>query len=312
MNWSPLQFKPIYKERPWGGRALDGWGGRKLPPRKTIGESWEMVDREEDQSVVSNGSLAGKTIRWLIENHPEELLGRRFKSLKRFPLLVKLLDCKKRLSLQVHPPAKVSSELGGEPKTESWFVLKAKPDAKLMVGLKQGVTRDQFEAALKTGKLKPLVHEFHVRPGDYIFIPSGRIHAIGGGLLILEIQQNSDTTYRVFDWGRKGLDGKHRQLHIAESMMSIDFNDFEPGCSYWDQATGTLVRCPEFEVSLHTPLSLEKINLESFKLIYVLEGEGQIAGQPMLPHSLWFLPAALQSAKVAGDGSFRFFVVDMP
>jgi mannose-6-phosphate isomerase len=312
MNWSPLQFTPLFKERPWGDALLDGWGGRQLPPGKKIGESWELVDRPEDQSVVAHGHFAGKTLRWLMENHGRELVGEGFDPKKPFPLLIKLLDCRERLSLQVHPPQHAASRLHGEPKTESWFILKADPGAKIMAGLKKSVTRQAFEAALKTHKLEPLVHEFEVETGDYIFIPSGRIHAIGGGIVILEIQQNSDTTYRVYDWGRVGLDGKPRELHLRESIESIDFNDFEPHPNAIDHATGTLVRCPEFEVALHTGFSCPKIGLESFKLIYVFEGAGTIGYQAMKQGEFWFLPAAMSEAKVEGDGQFRFFVVGVP
>lgn len=311
MHWTPLQFRPIYKQRPWGGRALDGWGGRDLPPGGTIGESWELVDRDDDQSVVSKGAFAGKTLRWLMANHPRELLGGHLHTLKRFPLLIKLLDCRERLSLQVHPPARVAPELGGEPKTESWYILKASESATLMAGLRRGVTRESFEAALRGGDLAPLVHEFPVKHGDFIFIPSGRIHAIGAGLLILEVQQNSDTTYRVYDWGRVGLDGKPRELHIDESLRSIDFDDFEPQAKSWTRATGPLVKCAEFEVARHTHGSLRDIELKTFRLVYVLAGHGRIGGQPMNAQSLWLLPAALERAKVESEPGFEYFLIGM-
>lgn len=312
MDWSPLQFIPLFKERPWGGSALDGWGSRRLPPGKIIGESWELVDRDQEQSIVAHGHHAGKTLRWLLDNHGHEILGGKLDPKKPFPILVKLLDCRERLSLQVHPPQQVAGKLRGEPKTETWFILKADPGAKLMAGLKKGVTRDAFEQALKHHKLEPLVHEFPVQTGDYIFIPSGRIHAIGAGIVILEIQQNSDTTYRVFDWGRKGLDGKPRELHIKESMESIDFNDFEPHPSGIDHATGTLVLCPEFSVALQTGFSCDEIKLDTFKMIYVLEGHGKIGGHAMKEGEIFLLPAAMKKAEVHGDGQFRFFVVGVP
>jgi len=146
----------------------------------------------------------------------------------RFPLLIKLLDAQDTLSLQVHPPASVAPELGGEPKTEMWYIADAQPDAGLFVGLKQGVDRARLRARHRGwhrgGVRAPRAGEM----GDAMFLPSGRLHAIGAGLVIFEIQQNSDTTYRVFDWNRVGLDGKPRELHVAQSLASIDFNDFEP------------------------------------------------------------------------------------
>ena len=146
----------------------------------------------------------------------------------RFPLLCKILDAREKLSLQVHPPANKAAELGGEPKTEMWFIADAAPGAELFVGLKRGITRPEFEKKIRTGEVAGCFHRIPVRAGDAMFLPSGRVHAIGAGLVIFEIQQNSDTTYRVFDWNRVGLDGKPRELHVAQSLASIDFNDFEP------------------------------------------------------------------------------------
>lgn len=219
-----IVFKPIYQERVWGGRNLEQKLGRELPIGKVIGESWEIVDRPEAQSLTQNG----KSIRELIQADPEAIMGSHWPADRPFPILVKWLDCQEKLSLQVHPPKEIAPELGGEPKTESWYIAEAAPHATLMAGLKKGVTQEGFEQALKESALEPLVHTFPVQSGESIFIPSGRLHAIGGGNLILEIQQNSDTTYRVYDWGRVGLDGKPRQLHIEASLKSTDFNDFEP------------------------------------------------------------------------------------
>ena len=202
---------------------------KKLPAGKLIGESWEISDRPGDVSVIANGPLAGKNLRWLMENHRAELLGdAKPANENRFPLLCKILDAREKLSLQVHPPVHRAVELGGEPKTEMWFIADAAPGAELFVGLKRGVTREEFEKKVETGEVAECFHRVPVRAGDAMFLPSGRVHAIGAGLVIFEIQQNSDTTYRVFDWNRVGLDGKPRELHVAQSLASIDFNDFEP------------------------------------------------------------------------------------
>jgi mannose-6-phosphate isomerase len=225
----PFTFQPIFKERVWGGRELERLYGKKLPPGAVIGESWEISDRPGDASVVANGPLAGKDLRWLMENHAAEILGgAKPAGENRFPLLCKILDARDKLSLQVHPPASKAAELGGEPKTEMWFIADAAPDANLYVGLKRDVTRTEFEKKISDGSVTECFHRIRVRAGDSMFLPSGRVHAIGAGLVIFEIQQNSDTTYRVFDWNRVGLDGKPRELHIAQSLASIDFNDFEP------------------------------------------------------------------------------------
>ena len=225
----PFIFQSIFKERVWGGRELERLYAKPLPPGKPIGESWEISDRPGDASVIANGPLAGKSLRWLMENHAAEILGDAKPAAEgRFPLLCKILDAREKLSLQVHPPAGKAAELGGEPKTEMWFIADAAPDASLYVGLKRGVTRTEFEKKISDGSVADCFHRIPVRAGDAIFLPSGRVHAIGSGLVIFEIQQNSDTTYRVFDWNRVGLDGKPRELHIAQSLASIDFNDFEP------------------------------------------------------------------------------------
>ena len=225
----PLTFEPRFKERVWGGRQLERLYGKPLPASHPIGESWEITDRPGDISVITNGPFAGRDLRWLMENHRAELLGDALSQGDRFPLLIKLLDAREKLSLQVHPPAHVAAALGGEPKTELWFIADAEPGAMLYVGLKRGVTRAEFERRIQDGTVAECFHGVPVKAGDSMFLPSGRVHAIGAGLVIFEIQQNSDTTYRVFDWHRMGLDGKPRELHVPQSLASLDFADFEPG-----------------------------------------------------------------------------------
>jgi len=222
-----LRFAPLYQERVWGGRALESFLHRPLPPGAVIGESWEIVDRPEAQSKVDGGPWNGRTLRDLLETQTVAVMGPSWKPARRFPILVKWLDARERMSLQVHPPASSASALSAEPKSENWYIAESAPDAAVIAGLKHGVTRAQFESALQTHQLEPLVHRLPARRGDSFFMPSGRLHAIDAGCFVLEIQQNSDTTYRVYDWGRVGLDGKPRTLHIAESLQSIDFNDFE-------------------------------------------------------------------------------------
>jgi mannose-6-phosphate isomerase len=224
----PFVFKPILKERIWGGRSLEQLYHKSLPSNVPVGESWEISDRPGDVSMIANGPFAGKDLRWLMEQHGPELLGKAQSLNGRFPLLVKILDAREKLSLQVHPPAGKASALGGEPKTEMWYITDAAPSSELYVGLKQGVTREQFSNKIEDGTVADCFHRVPIRKGDAMFLPSGRVHAIGAGLVIFEIQQNSDTTYRVFDWNRVGLDGKPRELHVPESMASIDFADFEP------------------------------------------------------------------------------------
>jgi mannose-6-phosphate isomerase len=225
----PLVFHPLFKERVWGGRELETLFGKPLPPGKSIGESWEISDRPNDESVVANGKFAGETLHQLMEKYRHEILGdARPATGNRFPILCKILDAREKLSLQVHPPAHKAAELMGEPKTEMWYIADAAPGAELYVGLKRGIKRSEFEKRIEDGGVADCFHRVPVCAGDAMFLPSGRVHAIGAGLVIFEIQQNSDTTYRVFDWNRVGLDGKPRELHVPQSLASIDFNDFEP------------------------------------------------------------------------------------
>ena len=177
----------------------------------------------------------------------------------------------------MHPPAAIAPILGGEPKTENWYIADCDEDASLIVGLKQGVTREQFTQALEDNKVAACVHRFPVKPGDSILVESGRMHAIDAGNLILEIQQNSDTTYRVYDWGRVGLDGAPRQLHLEESLQSIDFNDYEPGPLKIVPGAQTLADCKEFRIRRFElkpgDEALELPAGESARLIHILSGE---------------------------------------
>lgn len=245
-----LRFYPLYQERVWGGRALESALGRQLPatPTGPIGESWEIVDRPEAQSVVQGGPVNGHSLRRVMTEHAAEVMGPKWPPGKPFPILVKWLDCRERLSLQVHPPAALARELKAEPKTENWYIAHSAPGAHLIVGLKRGVTREQFERAITDGTVEDCVHHFRVAAGDSILVHSGQVHAIDAGNLILEIQQNSDTTFRVYDWGRVGLDGQPRQLHVAESLRSIDWNDFEPVALRGAPTSGTIADAPEFSI----------------------------------------------------------------
>jgi len=243
-----LQFQPLYRERVWGGRRLQSFLGRKLPPGPPIGESWEVVDRPEAQSVVRGGPFSGIALRKVIERHASDVMGPKWQASRRFPLLVKWLDCSERLSLQVHPPAAVAPELGGEAKTENWYVANSAPGASLFVGLKRGVTRAAFAKALAAGTAEECVNRVSVAAGDSILVRSGQVHAIDAGNLILEIQQNSDTTYRLHDWGRTGLDGKPRELHVEESLRSILWDEGPPELVRASPTSGTVASCDEFSI----------------------------------------------------------------
>jgi len=249
---SPLLFEPLFQERIWGGRKLADLFGKKLPPNKPIGESWEIVDRPEAQSMVRDGPLADRSLHDLWVNFREEVFGK-VSDTPRFPLLIKLLDARQKLSLQVHPAEEVAESLGGEAKTEFWYVAAAEPGAEIYVGLRRTMAREQFEHALRSGTVAECVHAVPVKEGDAMFLPSGRFHAIGTGNVLVEVQQNSDTTYRLFDWNRLDNTGQSRSLHIEEALQCIDFNDVAPKLI---QPKGDLL-------VRHDLFVVEKWNLES-------------------------------------------------
>lgn len=272
---------------------------RELPDQENpYGESWEISAREEADSEVVGGPLAGQTLRGLWGN-PELkplVFGAAAPAEERFPLLCKILDARDKLSIQVHPPASVAPELGGEPKTEVWYIAHAEPGAELYVGVEPGVDVETFKAALESGTAEQEVHAIPVKTGDHIFIPSGRLHAIGAGLLIYEIQQNSDTTYRVYDWNRVGLDGKPRDLHIEESLKCIDFSDVTPGM---DEPDGSLIcECEHFRLErfvVGESESLGEMVAGRFAIVTVVSGELESEGGTFAEGDFFIVPAS-------GDG----------
>ncbi len=314
----PLVFQPIFKERVWGGRNLERLYHKVLPPGVPIGESWEISDRPGDVSIIANGQFAGRGLHWLVEHHGRDLLGTSRTLGNRFPLLIKILDAQEKLSLQVHPPAHKAGELGGEPKTEMWYIADAVPGAELYVGLKRGVSKAVFEQRIRDGSVADCFHRIRVKPGDAMFLPSGRVHAIGAGLVIFEIQQNSDTTYRVFDWNRVGLDGRPRELHVQQSLASIDFYDFEPelvqGVFSDDDsfARRPLVQDPLFSVELIQANAGAALVLKPrrMQIIACLSGtlrvEGDREAATLTPGGFCLIPACVHVAKVSAgrDGSF--------
>lgn len=222
----PLKFTPIYQARIWGGTQMAEVLHREVPAsEEPIGESWELVDRDGENSVLANGPMAGKTLHELLLHYGREFVGRRAKSINRFPLLVKLIDAGDRLSLQVHPDEAACAQIGGgaEPKTEMWYIVAARKGAQILAGLQGRATRQQLVSQLDSPEVENLLQVYPSLPGDAYFITSGTLHAIGGGNLILEIQQNSDTTYRVSDWGRVDAHGNPRELHIEKGIQSINF-----------------------------------------------------------------------------------------
>ncbi|MGI9086806.1 MAG: type I phosphomannose isomerase catalytic subunit [Chthoniobacterales bacterium] len=288
---SPLVFAPLFMERIWGGRRLETLYGKSLPADRSIGESWEIVDRPEAQSVIISGPLQGHTLHHLWTTRRAEIFGK-VPDAPRFPLFVKLLDARETLSLQVHPPAEIAAELGGEPKTEFWYIADATAEAEIILGLTKPTTRDQFAEAVRAGQAAELVHRFPSRTGEGILLPSGRLHAVGGGNLIVEVQQNSDTTYRVFDWNRLDDSGTPRKLHIEESLRSITFDDVRPTSQPADGES--LVRHELFEIEKWQLTAAREVAPRGrFAIIGCLSGEVACAGVCAKAGEFFLVPASL-------------------
>ena len=221
----PLRFRPIFRRYIWGGRRLGILLGKQIGPGDDYAESWEICDRGEDQSAVECGPLAGTTLGQLVAERGEELLGRHHPQ-DRFPLLLKFLDATRTLSVQVHPDDARAARLNPPDlgKTEAWVVLAAEPGSTIYAGLKPGVGHQALAEAIRGGTCQELLHRFQPEVGDCVFIAAGTVHALGEGLLVAEIQQSSDTTYRLFDWDRLGPDGKPRQLHVEQALEAIDYD----------------------------------------------------------------------------------------
>ena len=309
-----FKFEPIYLPRIWGGRQFQSVLKRKLSLDGKIGESWEIVDRDDHQSVFLNSVYKGTTLRDALEQEGSSIIGPHWTKSKKFPILVKWLDCTETLSLQVHPPASIAQSLYGEPKTENWFITHANPDAFLYLGLKNGTTKLDFVEALKNNQLEPLCHKVPSHCGNSILVESGRIHAIGGGNLILEIQQNSDTTYRVYDWGRKGLDGMQRELHIKESLASINFQDFEPYPQKISQAECEVIaecahfRIRKFKFSSSFVLKLKNAN-QACILLHALNSAIEVDGEIIEPYSQAISPYSV-GCVIESNQAAEFLVTD--
>ncbi len=274
----PLKFRPIYKQRIWGGQKLREVFDKDLPAGEKIGESWELADLPEDKSVIANGELAGQTLQSAIGKYPKEITGDENFPVA-FPLLIKFLDAQDILSVQVHPDTETCKQMGrGEPKTECWYIISAEPGAVIYKGLKDGVTKEQFTEAIEKGSVADMLVKISVEVGQCHFLPSGTTHAIGQGLLIAEIQMPSDTTYRVFDWNRVDDTGNSRELHIEEALKSIHFDSSGDNLSVTKM--GRLVDSEYFKVDKgHQGKNCELlISAGQMKTLIIISGSGTITG----------------------------------
>lgn len=300
MQIYPLKFKPIYKERVWGGTNLTRLLGRKLPGER-IGESWDLACHKNNISRVANGVLAGRTLAELLGNHPLELLGGSFQTDTNFPLLIKIIDANDKLSVQVHPDDDFANKIDKEAgKSEAWYVLDAKNDARIIYGLKSEISKEEFQSAIRAGRIMDCLQEAPVKKGDMIYIPTGQVHALLDGIVVYEVQQNSDTTYRVFDYDRLDSSGKSRQLHQDKALEVIRF-----GRKADLNFTTDRLECPYFKIRNQR---LEDCQYDAtdgkFLIYFVISGSGGISfkdGFVSLRRSdTIFIPAALGNFNICG------------
>jgi len=278
----PLKFTPILKEKIWGGEKLNqilGKGSKK----KNIGESWEISDVDNDISVVVNGALKGKTLKELVSKFKGELVGEKVYQQfgDNFPLLIKYIDAKEALSIQLHPNdvlAKQRHDSFG--KTEMWYVMQADKNANLIVGFKNDVSKSEYLSHLQNKTLTEILNIDLVNEGDVYFIPTGRVHAIGAGVLLAEIQQTSDVTYRIYDWDRQDDAGNYRELHTNEAIDALDFkSQVKYNTSYSNNLnkTNNIVDCQYFTTNillLNKKIKIDNTNKDSFVIYMCVQGEG--------------------------------------
>jgi mannose-6-phosphate isomerase len=324
-----LRFEPLFRRYLWGGRRLATMLGKQLGEGDDYAESWEIVDHRDDQSVVVAGPLAGRTLNELVGEHRDELFGKparagsiSARSVDRFPLLLKFLDCNQTLSVQVHPNDEQAAKLDPPDlgKTEAWVVLHAEPGSQIFAGLKPGVTRESLAAAIKAGRVADCLHAFEAKAGDCVFIPAGTVHALGAGLVIAEIQQASDTTFRLFDWNRVDASGKPRTLHVEQSLAVIDYaagpvapqtpRDVEPGVE-------RLVECDKFVLDRREVASPITIGGDGrFHLLAVVEGAVEAAddpvGSPLARGMCALVPAAAGPIEFSPQGRAVLLDVYLP
>lgn len=259
----PIRFRPLIKQAIWGGRRLHTSLGKTIGDAEDYAESWEIVDHGNDQSIVADGPMEGKSLGELMRDHTADLMGAAYaenaNACPSFPLLFKFLDCNRVLSVQVHPNDEQGSKLTPPDlgKTEAWVILHSEPESIIYAGLKPGIDQASLAKHIEAGTTEQALHSFHPNPGDCVFIPAGTVHALGGGLLVAEIQQSSNTTFRLFDWNRTDASGHSRPLHVAESLAVTDYRrgPVEVVDPILSGGIETLVQCDKFD--LHRIIAME-------------------------------------------------------
>jgi mannose-6-phosphate isomerase len=316
----PLVFTPLYRRYMWGGRRFAGAFGRALPPGDDYAESWELVDRPTDQSVVRAGPLAGTSLGQIVRERGGELFGH--PPPPAFPLLFKFLDANRVLSVQVHPDDERAARLDppDRGKTEAWYVVAAEPESRIYAGLREGVGRQELAAAIRTGTCADVLHAFTPTPGDCVFIPAGTVHAIGAGLVVAEIQQSSDVTYRLFDWNRTGPDGRPRPLHVDAGVEAVTrTGPVGPAAatSTADSATRRLVACEFFTLDEVRPRSSWRCGGDGgCHFLAVIAGRARLPDHwslpPLGPGDCVLLPAAAGEQVIAAAEGTKLLRVAVP
>jgi len=323
----PLRLAEIFKPKIWGGRNLETVLGKRLPESELVGESWEVSDRPGDVSLVTNGPCAGCDLHSVVEAWGTGLLGRAKTERGRFPLLYKFVDANHVLSVQVHPDDTLAAELN-EPdvgKTEMWYIVDSRAGGTLVGGIKPDVTAETFRQAIEDTALEPMLVDVAVNAGDTLFVAPGTVHAIGEGIVLAEIQQNSDLTYRVYDWGRVGDDGKPRQLHIEKAIRAIAFGRTPPGLASpvevpEDAARRYILAASDYfaaeKLEIDEVWSDETSDTDSFQIVSCLKGHGSLISgnstESVLPGNTLVIPAATVSYRIEGCVELlRFWVPDI-
>ena len=320
----PMRFERQFFEKPWGGRRLELVPGFPLPAG-SIGETWELVDREKENSTVAVGPFRGRTLRDLMREHAAEVLGRARRSPQgEFPLLVKFLDARAELSVQVHPREDQAGALppGDGPKTECWYILDALPGSVVYLGLKRGVDAAQFARAASGPEVVDLLEKRPVSAGDFLFVPGGTVHAIGAGITLAEVQQTSDTTYRLYDWGRVDAHGRPRPVHLEQGLRATTFGPAprppvrpEVARAGSGVRSASLVDAPAFAVELleiDARASFAAPRLERARIVVLLAGRGSIRArmkQEIAPGDTWLVPASLGSFTLEAEEPLRLLLV---
>ena len=301
----PLRFEPIYQYRLWGGRRLSGLLSAPLPGDGPIGEAWVLSDRDDHQSLVANGPLKGQTIGRLMEQYRAQLMGKLAPRFRRFPLLLKFLDAREMLSVQVHP-SDVYPDLiptGETGKTEAWVVIEAEKESHIYAGLKPGTTADGLRRSLANGTIADQLVGIVPKPGDAVFIPAGTVHTLGGDVVVFEVQQNSDVTFRLYDWGHVDpKTGTPRPLQVDQAFASVDFADSKSGLVTPIVVTTTPVErerlfyCEPFRVwRLLGQAPFQVGDIAEPRVLVCIEGSGQVE-HGNIPYAVgkgdvWLLPA---------------------